>query len=104
MARGCEGRVWPRGQGKTGSASLDQFCPRVGAPGIAYSGLQALPDEEKQNSGKALAESLSVLSFLSLHSLAVLRRVISRQITGAARMCPLSAVWIFRVCMWGVRR
>ena len=46
-----------------------------------------------------MPESLSVLSFLSLHSLAVLRRVISRQITGAARTCPLSAVWIF-LCVY----
>lgn len=43
----------------------------------------------------------SPLSSLSSHSPAVSRRVISWQITGAARTCPLSAVWIFHEWMGG---
>lgn len=58
---------------------------------------------EKQTQEKRLSGSLSLSCHQ--HSLAVLRRVISWQITGAARTCPLSTVWIFHmcVCVWGAQ-
>lgn len=100
------GRVWPLGRGESVSVSLDQFDPRIGAPGSASepadSSFWFSQMREKQTRERRCSESLSVLS--SRTAWLLLRRVISWQITGATRTCPLSAAWIFRVCIWGVRR
>lgn len=56
-------------------------------------------NQTQMKQGSESVSPSSSLSSLSSHSPAVFRRVISRQITGAARTCPLSAVWIFHEWM-----
>lgn len=102
------GRVRPQGRGEAGCASEtspteEGFCLEPAAASSPVSQTRA-QEEGEGREGKELLQPLFLPPSLSPLSLAVLRRVISRQITGAARTCPLSTVWIFRVCEAGVRR
>lgn len=82
------------------------FCHRTCLLQLAGS-----PRRGKNKLGWSSAPSLSPCPRchppLASHSLAVLRQVIRRQITGAAQTCPLSAVWVFTSAgkfkgWWGV--
>lgn len=101
------GRVWPLGRGESVSVSSDKFHPRTGAPGSASepadSGFWFSQMREKQTRERRCPESLSC-HLSSRTAWLLLRLVISWQITGATRTCPLSAAWIFRACIWGVHR